>query len=40
MSISVSNELQLFVQEAQSFFSPNILRDSTRNVGFVQRTGK
>ncbi|WP_273541956.1 hypothetical protein [Bacillus mycoides] len=40
MSISVSDELQLFVQEVQSFFSPNILRDSARDVGFVQRTSK
>ncbi|OOQ93172.1 transposase [Bacillus cereus] len=40
MSISVSNELQLFAQKIQSFLSPNILRDLARNVGFVQRTSK
>ncbi|QIW22091.1 IS4 family transposase [Bacillus thuringiensis] len=40
MSISVSNELQLFAQEIQSFLSPNILRDLARDVGFVQRTSK
>ncbi|MGH0512539.1 IS4 family transposase [Bacillus cereus] len=40
MSISVSDELQLFAQEIQSFLSPNILRDFARDVGFVQRTSK
>ncbi|EOO24556.1 hypothetical protein ICM_04941 [Bacillus cereus BAG1X2-3] len=40
MSISISDELQLFAQEIQSFLSPNILRDFTRDVGFVQRTSK
>ncbi|PFY73598.1 IS4 family transposase [Bacillus wiedmannii] len=40
MSISVSDELELFAQEIQSFLSPNILRDLARNVGFVQRTSK
>lgn len=40
MSVSVSNELQLFAQEIQSFLSPNILRDLARDVGFVQRTSK
>ncbi|OOQ92883.1 transposase [Bacillus mycoides] len=40
MSISVSDELQLFAQEIQSFLSPNILRDLARDVGFVQRTSK
>ncbi|PFD16429.1 hypothetical protein CN263_26925, partial [Bacillus cereus] len=40
MSVSVSDELQLFVQEIQSFLSPNTLRDLTRDVGFVQRTSK
>ncbi|WP_255258693.1 hypothetical protein [Bacillus thuringiensis] len=40
MSISVSEELQLFVQEVQIFFSSNILRDSARDVDFVQRTSK
>ncbi|AIK39424.1 hypothetical protein [Bacillus pseudomycoides] len=36
MSISVSDELQLFAQEIQSFLFPNILRDLARDVGFVQ----
>ncbi|MFK4431571.1 hypothetical protein ABH962_002924 [Bacillus sp. RC54] len=40
MSISVYNELQLLVQEVQIFFSSNILGDSARDVGFVQRTSK
>ncbi|MEH7052036.1 IS4 family transposase, partial [Bacillus pseudomycoides] len=40
MSISVSDELQLFGQELQSFLSPHILRDLARDVGFVQRTSK
>ncbi len=40
MSISVSDELQLFAQEIQSFLSPNILRDLAKDVGFVQRTSK
>ena len=40
MSISVSDELQLFAQEIQSFLSPNILRDFARDTGFVQRTSK
>ncbi|MEW9184506.1 IS4 family transposase [Bacillus mycoides] len=40
MSISVSDELQLFAQEIQNFLSPNFLRDLARNVGFVQRTSK
>ncbi|PGE03455.1 IS4 family transposase [Bacillus pseudomycoides] len=40
MSISVSDELQLFAQEIQSFLTPNILRDLARDVGFVQRTSK
>ncbi|MED1022690.1 UTRA domain-containing protein [Bacillus mycoides] len=40
MSISVSDELQLFAQEIQSFLSPNILRTLARDVGFVQRTSK
>jgi hypothetical protein len=40
MSISVSDELQLFAQEIQSFLSPNILRDLARDVGFVKRTSK
>ena len=40
MSISVSDELQLFAQEVQSFLSPNILRNLARDVGFVQRTSK
>ncbi|MED1270466.1 hypothetical protein P4U03_28745 [Bacillus mycoides] len=40
MSIFVSDELQLLVQEVQSFFSLNILQDSARDVSFVQRTRK
>ncbi|MGH0518010.1 IS4 family transposase [Bacillus toyonensis] len=40
MSISVSDELQLFSQEIQNFLSPNFLRDLARDVGFVQRTSK
>lgn len=40
MSISVSDELQLFAQEIQHFLSPNILRDLARDVGFVKRTSK
>ncbi|MGU3438578.1 IS4 family transposase [Bacillus cereus] len=40
MSISVSDELQLFAQEIQNFLSPNFLRDLARDVGFVQRTSK
>ncbi|MGI8224769.1 IS4 family transposase, partial [Bacillus wiedmannii] len=40
MSVSVSDELQLFAQEIQSFLSPNFLRDLARDVGFVQRTSK
>ncbi len=40
MSVSVSNELQLFAQEIQNFLSPNTLRDLARDVGFVQRTSK
>ncbi len=40
MSVSVSDELQLFAQEIQSFLSPNTLRDLARNVGFVQRSSK
>ncbi len=40
MSISVSDELQLFAREIQSFLSPNILRGFAKDVGFVQRTSK
>ncbi|TBX45772.1 IS4 family transposase [Bacillus thuringiensis] len=40
MSISVSDELQLFAQEIQKSLSPNILRDFARDVSFVQRTSK
>ncbi|PFT06599.1 IS4 family transposase, partial [Bacillus thuringiensis] len=40
MSVSVSNELQLFAQEIQSALSPNALRDLARDVRFVQRTSK
>ncbi|PIE96143.1 IS4 family transposase [Bacillus fungorum] len=40
MFISVSDELQLFAQEIQSFLSQNTLRNLARDVGFVQRTSK
>ncbi|MED0906554.1 hypothetical protein P4T56_29355, partial [Bacillus nitratireducens] len=40
MSVSVSDELQIFAQEIQSFLSPNTLRNLARDVGFVQRTSK
>ncbi|MGK9486696.1 IS4 family transposase [Bacillus tropicus] len=40
MSISVSDELQLFAQEIQRFLSPNALQDVARDVGFVQRLSK
>ncbi|MFK4310818.1 hypothetical protein ABH957_005564 [Bacillus sp. RC242] len=40
LSISVSDELQLFAQEIQNFLSPNFLRDFARDVGFVQRISK
>ncbi|PRT20013.1 MULTISPECIES: IS4 family transposase [Bacillus cereus group] len=40
MSISVSDELQLFAQEIQSLLSPNTLQNLARDVGFVQRTSK
>ncbi|KXZ04795.1 transposase [Bacillus cereus] len=40
MSVSVSNELQLFALEIQSALSPNALRNLARDVGFVQRTSK
>ncbi|MGK9483678.1 IS4 family transposase [Bacillus cereus group sp. MYBK29-1] len=40
MSISVSDELQLFAQEIQSLLSLNTLQNLARDVGFVQRTSK
>lgn len=40
MSVSVSEELQLFAQEIQSFLSSNTLRNLARDVSFVQRTSK
>ncbi len=40
MSISVSDELQLFAQEIQRCLSQNILQDLARDIGFVQRTSK
>ncbi|KAA0764392.1 IS4 family transposase [Bacillus sp. SH5-2] len=40
MSISVSDELQLFAQEIQSLLSPNTLQNLARDVGFVQRMSK
>ncbi|MBE7128955.1 IS4 family transposase [Bacillus mycoides] len=40
MSVSVSDELQLFAQEIQSALSPNALQDLARDVGFVQRLSK
>ncbi len=36
----MSEELQLFAQEIQSFLSPNTLRDFARDIGFVQRISK
>ncbi|AJG91219.1 hypothetical protein BG03_5585 (plasmid) [Bacillus cereus] len=38
--MSVSDELQLFAKEIQSFLSLNTLRDLARDVGFVQQTSK
>ncbi|HHX7188444.1 IS4 family transposase [Bacillus thuringiensis] len=40
MSVSVSDELQLFAQEIQSSLSPNTLRSVARSVGFVKRISK
>ncbi|PEV36741.1 IS4 family transposase, partial [Bacillus thuringiensis] len=40
MSVSVSDELQLFAQEIQSVLSPNALLDLARDAGFVQRASK
>ncbi|GLV67219.1 IS4 family transposase [Bacillus mycoides] len=40
MSVSISDELQLFAQEIQSFLSPNTLQNLARDVGFVQRSSK
>ncbi len=40
MSISLSNELQLFAQEIQSFLSPNILRNLAREFDFLRQTRK
>ena len=40
MSVSVSDELQLFAQEIQSALSPNTLRSVARSVGFVKRISK
>ncbi|PES70209.1 IS4 family transposase, partial [Bacillus cereus] len=40
MSISISDELQLFAQEIQRFLSPNALQNLARDVGFVQRMSK
>ncbi|MCU5275443.1 IS4 family transposase [Bacillus cereus group sp. BfR-BA-01349] len=40
MSISISDELQLFAQEIQRFLSPNALQALARDVGFVQRLSK
>ncbi|WP_144508527.1 zinc ribbon domain-containing protein [Bacillus mycoides] len=40
MSVSMPGELQLFVQEIQSYLSSHTLRDFARDVGFVQRTSK
>ncbi|PIE91907.1 IS4 family transposase, partial [Bacillus fungorum] len=40
MSITVSDELQLFAQEIQSCLSPNILRNLAKDDCFVQRTSK
>ncbi|PEP49913.1 IS4 family transposase, partial [Bacillus pseudomycoides] len=40
MSISVSDELQLFAQEIQDLLSPNTLQNLARDVGFVRRASK
>lgn len=40
MSVSVSDELQLFAREIQSFSSPNTLLDLSKDVGFIQRASK
>ncbi len=40
MSISVSDELQLFAREIQSVLSQNTLRSIAKNVGFVKRSSK
>ncbi|EJR13632.1 hypothetical protein IIA_05470 [Bacillus cereus VD014] len=40
MSVSVYDKLKLFVQEIQSFLSPNTLQYLARDVGFVQRSSK
>ncbi|MED3319427.1 IS4 family transposase [Bacillus wiedmannii] len=40
MSISVSDELQLFAQEIQSLLSQNTLQDLARDAGFVKRASK
>ncbi|ANP80134.1 transposase [Bacillus sp. B25(2016b)] len=40
MSVSVSDELQLFAQEIQSALSPKTLRSVARSVGFVKRISK
>ncbi|MBG9517514.1 transposase [Bacillus thuringiensis] len=40
MSISVSDELQLFAREIQSVLSQNTLRSIAKNVGFVKRISK
>lgn len=40
MSISISDELQLFAQEIQRFLSPNALQNLARDVGFVQQLSK
>ncbi|QWI17614.1 IS4 family transposase [Bacillus wiedmannii] len=40
MSISISDELQLFAQEIERFLSPNALQNLARDVGFVQRMSK
>ncbi|MCQ6307353.1 IS4 family transposase [Bacillus cereus] len=40
MSISVSDELQLFAQEIQSVLSQNTLLSIAKNVGFVKRISK
>ncbi|EOP48956.1 hypothetical protein IKQ_05330 [Bacillus cereus VDM053] len=38
--MSVSDELQLFAQEIQSFSPPNTLRNLARDIGFIRRTSK
>ncbi len=40
MSPEVSDELTLYSQELQRSFSPQVLQQLAKEVGFVQRTSK